>query len=273
MSNNSLTLEERMKRYESVPKHFLMRKTPCIIRLDGKAAHTFTRGFKKPFDEIFTNSMQETMKALCEEIQGCVFGYTQSDEITLVLIDYQDLTSDAWFGYNVQKMTSVSASIATYAFNTAYKNNLLVAMTEGKMARNTKEEYSLNDNKFKNYLNKHLLFDSRCFSLPVDEVVNCLIWRQIDAIRNSILATGYANFSHSYLNHKKTPEIVELLKNEANVDWFDLPIHLQRGSACYKVPVEVTTVNGNVLRNKWRVDQNIPVFSKDKDFINTHVIF
>lgn len=273
MSNNTLTLEERMKRYESIPKHFLMRKTPCIIRLDGKAAHTFTRGFNKPFDEIFVNSMQETMKALCEEIQGCVFGYTQSDEITLVLIDYQDLTSDAWFGYNVQKMTSVSASIATYAFNTVYKNSLFEEMMIEKDPKNTEEERNFKVDRLEKYLNKHLLFDSRCFSLPVDEVVNCLIWRQIDAIRNSILATGYANFSHSYLNNKKTPEIVELLKNEANVDWFDLPIHLQRGSACYKVPVEVATVNGNVLRNKWRVDQNIPVFSKDKDFINTHVIF
>lgn len=102
-------LGDRMKSYyENRSKTFLARRTPVIIRLDGKAFHTFTRGFNKPFDEAMCNAMQETMKYLCENIQGCVLGYTQSDEITLVLIDYQKLTTDAWFDYNVQKMCSVA---------------------------------------------------------------------------------------------------------------------------------------------------------------------
>ena len=94
----------RMKEYyEAIPKTRLMRRTPVAIRLDGRAFHTFTRGFEKPFDEILVTSMQDTMKYLCEEIQGCVFGYTQSDEITLILIDYQTLDTDAWFGWEVQE--------------------------------------------------------------------------------------------------------------------------------------------------------------------------
>ena len=94
-------LGDRMKSYEAIPKNFLMRRQPVIIRLDGKAFHSYTRGFDKPFDAELMKAMQQTMKYLCEEIQGCVIGYTQSDEITLVLCDYQKLDTDAWFGYNV----------------------------------------------------------------------------------------------------------------------------------------------------------------------------
>ena len=115
----------RMKEYyEAVPKTKLMRRTPVAIRIDGKAFHTFTRGFQKPFDMILMKSMQETMKYLCKNIQGCVFGYTQSDEITLILIDYQTLTTDAWFDYEVQKLCSVSASMATMAFNKFFEANV-----------------------------------------------------------------------------------------------------------------------------------------------------
>lgn len=100
-------LGTRMKTfYENIPKTRLMRRVPVAIRLDGKAFHTFTRGFQKPFDFVLMDAMQQTMKYLCENIQGCVFGYTQSDEITLILVDYQKFTSSAWFDYEVQKMCS-----------------------------------------------------------------------------------------------------------------------------------------------------------------------
>ena len=104
-------LGRRMKEYyEQIPKTKLMRRTPVIIRIDGKAFHSFTKGFKRPFDDVLIESMQKTMKYLCENIQGCVLGYHQSDEISLVLIDYQKLTSDAWFDYEVQKICSVAAN-------------------------------------------------------------------------------------------------------------------------------------------------------------------
>ena len=117
-------LGRRMKDfYETIPKTKLMRRTPVAIRIDGKAFHTFTRGMKRPFDNILIGTMQQTMKYLCENIQGCVLGYTQSDEITLILIDYQKLTSSAWFDYEVQKMCSISASMATVAFNKFFDAN------------------------------------------------------------------------------------------------------------------------------------------------------
>ena len=118
-------LGTRMKTfYEQIPKTKLMRRTPVIIRIDGKAFHTFTRGFQKPFDEVLIQTMQETTKYLCENIQGCVLGYTQSDEISLVLVDYQRLETSAWFDYEIQKMCSIAASMATMAFNKCFEKNI-----------------------------------------------------------------------------------------------------------------------------------------------------
>ena len=102
-----------MKGYENITRNHLISRMPVIIRLDGKAFHTFCKKFAKPYDEVMAHSMQETMKYLCEHIQGCVLGYTQSDEITLVLVDYQTLKTDSWFDNNIQKMVSVSASMAS----------------------------------------------------------------------------------------------------------------------------------------------------------------
>ena len=118
-------LGSRMKNYyESIPKTRLMRRTPVAIRIDGKAFHTFTRGFQKPFDEVLGNAMARTMEHLCRNIQGCIFGYTQSDEITLILIDYQTLETSAWFDYEVQKICSIAASMATLAFNRYYADEV-----------------------------------------------------------------------------------------------------------------------------------------------------
>ena len=100
MSKKYDSLGDRMKGYENIARNYLTRRIPTIIRVDGKAFHTFTRGMEKPFDRILMTTMQNTMKYLCENIQGCVFGYTQSDEITLILVDYKKLTSSAWFDYN-----------------------------------------------------------------------------------------------------------------------------------------------------------------------------
>ena len=118
MANKKDSLGDRMKsNYENRAKTYLVRRQPVILRLDGKAFHTFTRGLKRPYDEIFHKAMNDTLMTLCESIQGCKVGYTQSDEITLLLTDYDTLTTDAWFDYAVQKMCSIAASTATLAFN------------------------------------------------------------------------------------------------------------------------------------------------------------
>lgn len=271
MSNNKDSLGDRMKEYEYVTRNYLTRKLPVIIRCDGKAFHSFTRGLKKPFDEIFVKSMQDTMKYLCENVQGCVLGYCQSDEITLVLVDYQNREADAWFDNNIQKMVSVSASMATLAFNNAfikYANKWCNDYFNAWHNDDWEDEYF-------EVLNKKVstaMFDSRVFTLPKEEVINCLVWRQQDATRNSIQSVGQANFSHNQLHGKNCSNIQDMLMLEKGINWNDYPTHLKRGSCCIKKPFKINEgTEQETIRNKWVIDTEIPIFTQDKDYINNLV--
>lgn len=246
---NKDNLGDRMKEnYENRAKTQLLRRTPVIIRLDGKAFHTFTRGFKKPFDNILTEAMQQTMLTLCKEIQGCVLGYTQSDEITLVLTDYKKLETAAWFDYDIQKVCSVSASIATLAFNKCF----LKEMMQNKVGLANSVHFQA--------WTKGALFDSRCFNIPKEEVANCILWRQQDAIRNSINSVGQANFSYKELQGLSTDQILKKLLEEKQIDWNKLPVHLQRGSCCIKREVDGVY--------SWFIDTEIPIFKGEgRDYI------
>lgn len=281
MAKNNDSLGDRMKGYEGVSRNFLTRRVPAIIRLDGKAFHTFTKGMKKPFDSVLTQTMQETMKYLCENIQGCVLGYTQSDEITLVLTDYATIQTDAWFGYNIQKMCSVSASMATSVFNKVFyrsidnyfnQEDILSTMFgENSESKDRLRQYA---DTLKNALAKGALFDSRAFSIPKEEVCNCLIWRQQDATRNSIEAVGQANFSHHELHKKTCNMIQEMLWSQRGINWNDFPTELKRGSCCVKRQFEETIDDPRnpgqkitVCRNRWIIDHEIPIFTQDREYI------
>ena len=265
-------LGTRMKEfYEGVPKTRLVRRMPVAIRIDGKAFHTFTRGFQKPFDEILVKSMQDTMKYLCENIQGCVLGYTQSDEITLILVDYQNLNSCAWFDYEVQKMCSISASMATMAFNKAFASNV------AKQSKRLYSEYL--EEKDASYIdtleiamNKGAMFDARCFNIPKEEVANLIYWRQLDATRNSIQMVGQANFSHKELQNKSCNMIQEMLFAEKGINWNDYPTYLKRGSCCIKTTIQNPNVDikdGAYPKSVWMIDLDIPIFKGDgRDYID-----
>lgn len=279
MSNRD-SLGDRMKNYENVTRAHLVRRMPVIIRIDGKAFHTFTRGFRKPFDQILMNTMQETMKYLCENIQGCVLGYTQSDEISLLLIDYQSLTSDAWFDNTVQKMCSISASMATMAFNKFFNAQVIEEETSWKFGftpqsveiQNRHKEYMMTLQKA---INKGAMFDSRVFNLPKEEVMNYFYWRQLDATRNSIQSAGQANFSHKQLMNKSCDDIQEMLFMEKGINWNDYPTACKRGVCCKKRMMEVPCHNDPekaIMRKKWAIDTEIPIFSQDTNYINRIVL-
>ena len=264
-------LGKRMKEfYEQVPKTRLVRRTPVAIRIDGKAFHTFTRGFEKPFDEVLGRAMRETMKYLCENIQGCVLGYTQSDEITLILIDYKKLTSSAWFDYEVQKMCSIAASMATMAFNKAFDkeitdfydmNTRQYEDWDAWLSEAAEKQFSV----YIKALEKGAMFDARVFNIPKEEVANLIYWRQLDATRNSIQMVGQANFSHNELQNKSCNVIQEMLFQERDINWNDFPTHLKRGSCCIKIE------DG---RSFWFIDKNIPIFKdEDREYINKRILY
>lgn len=264
-------LGNRMKEYyENIPKTKLMRRCPVALRIDGKSFHTFTRGFQKPFDSVLMKSMQQTMEYLCKNIQGCVFGYAQSDEITLILIDYQTLTTDAWFGYEVQKLCSVSASMATMAFNKFFTQNVDAYGSEniedwdyGGTNRELSEDEKMALKYIEAY-NKSLvngaMFDSRCFNIPKEEVCNLIYWRQSDASRNSIQMVGRAYFSHGELKDKSCNDIQDMLMRTYSVNWNDFPTMCKRGSACiYK-------------ESKWVVDTEMPILKgTDRNYVNQYI--
>ena len=273
------TLGDRMKNnYENITRYYLTRRMPVIIRIDGKAFHTFTRGFKKPFDDILVNTMQDTMKYLCENIQGCVLGYTQSDEISLVLTDYAELTTDAWFGNNLQKMCSVSASMATLAFNKFFSGRVQEFMYDccdefgDDVLPEKQNDYELAHNVYFKKFNA-AMFDSRVFTIPKEEVCNYLIWRQQDSTRNSIQSVGQANFSQKELHGKSCNNIQDMLMIQKGINWNDYATTLKRGSCCIKVDDGLTEYDetGNICgytqRSKWIIDNEIPIFSQDRNYI------
>lgn len=233
-------LGQRMKEYyETIPKHRLMRRTPVAIRIDGKAFHTFTRGFAKPFDEVLGNAMVRTMEYLCKNIQGCVFGYTQSDEITLLLIDYQTFETDAWFDYEVQKICSIAASMATMAFNKYFVDeveNWLFANTD-KLNESLEDVISIEDGLRLAYgkaYQRGAMFDARCFNIPKEEACNLVYWRQLDAARNSVQMVGQANFSHNELQCLSCNMIQDKLFAERGINWSEFETRWKRGVAWTK---------------------------------------
>lgn len=262
----------RMKTfYEQIPKTKLMRRCPVAIRIDGKAFHTFTRGFQKPFDEVLIKSMQETMKYLCENIQGCVLGYTQSDEITLILVDYKKLTSSAWFDYEVQKICSIAASMATMVFNnifSKYVKEFDLELAYNDNGIDTEENRKLWE-IYKKAIDKGAMFDARCFNIPKEEVTNLIYWRQLDASRNSIQMVGQANFSHKELQNKSCNDIQDMLMIQKGINWNDLLTYQKRGSCCVrnKIVIESDGVmvtaqlrDASKSENEWIIDTDIPIF-------------
>ena len=247
------SLGDRMKEYyENRAKTYLTRRTPVIIRLDGKAFHSFTKGFKRPYDEIFHKAMNNTMKYLCANIQGCKLGYTQSDEITLLLTDYTTLTTDAWFGYGVQKVCSVAASMATLMFNKYFRDAVNEYFAGKVMDSYQKTMCLARDNG--------AMFDARCFNIPKEEVTNCFIWRQQDATRNAIQMLGQAHFTHKELQNKSSSDIQDMLMLQKGINFNDMPVEFKRGICCFK------TVNG------WSLDKDIPIFTQNREYVERFII-
>lgn len=266
-------LAERMKGYEKRNRYYLQRRMPVILRLDMRAGHSFTRGFERPFDEVFIKSMQDTAKYLCKNIQNCKLSYQQSDEITLLLVDYDKLNTDCFFDYRVDKLCSIAASMATMAFNKYFYDNVFVY--------NATATVDLSDKKYpfkevySKAVDKGAMFDARCFNIPKEEVTNLVYWRQLDASRNSIQMVGQANFSHKELQNKSCNDIQDMLMTQKGINWNDLPTYQKRGSCCIKIEENITENNSvekmefgenrkkivvNIEHSHWIIDTDIPIF-------------
>lgn len=246
-------LGTRMKDYENVSRIYLTKRSPVIIRLDGKAFHTFTKGFNKPFDDVFIKSMLETTKYLCANIMNCKMAYTQSDEISLLLVDYDRIENSTWFENNLQKMVSISASMATLAFNKAF---IEIAS-------------SIDNSNIDVYARKFntALFDSRAFVVPPNDICNYFIWRQQDAIRNSIQMVAQSLFHHKELMGLSCEQLKEKMKQEKDVDWASYDTAQKLGRYVVK---ELYDKDG-VSRTRWIAYDNTPTFIQERNYIDKFI--
>ena len=264
-------LAERMKGYEKRNRYYLQRRMPVILRLDMRAGHSFTKGFERPFDEVFIKTIQETAKYLCENIQNCKLSYQQSDEITLLLVDYEKINTDCFFEYRVDKLCSIAASMVTMKFNQVFKElsykeseNLEIICRKNPYLEN-RDCLTKISNVHTNSAEKGAMFDCRCFNIPKEEVTNCIYWRQLDATRNSIQMVGQANFSHKELQNKSCNDIQDMLMTQKGINWNDLPIYQKRGSCCIRNHMISEPYGNRMLdetagENEWIIDKDIPIF-------------
>ncbi len=216
------SLGDRMKAdYEGRTRYLLPRRTYTLLRVDGKNFHGYTRGCERPFDAGLMEDMDTTALALCENIEGAQLAFVQSDEISVLLTDSKSTQTEAWFDGSVQKLASLSASLATAHFNLARMRRL---------AQQEMEKHPGSEDLDAIFTGKLACFDSRAFTIPDPaEVQNYFIWRQQDATRNSISMTAQAHFEHARLQGKSTDQMQEMLWQEKGINWNDMPDGFKRG--------------------------------------------
>lgn len=242
------SLGDRMKEYENVERRYLTRRQPLVVRIDGCHFHSFTKDFERPFDASFLACMRATAEALCENIMGAKFAYTQSDEISLLLTDDDSIETQAWFGKNLQKIVSVSAAMATSFFNAAMKERVDCDPLVSEGLR-------------KAYASKHLaVFDARAFVLPREEVNNYFLWRQRDCERNSIQSVAHTYFPQKELIGLSCDDLQNKLFTERGINWNTFLPAYKRGAAILKKP-----------GTGWVIDINIPRFNECPEYIENLV--
>ena len=218
------TLGDRMKQWENAYRSVVEPHSYLMLRLDGRAFHTYTRGLSRPFDAELVAAMDATMVALCEEIDGVRLAYCQSDEISLVVTDWRHgaptpgnptglRLSEPWLGGVVAKILSISAAVASVEFN-----DVRVGQSQRAGA----------------------VFDARLWTFPGDEqgqaeVGNYLLWRQRDAIKNSVTMAASAVFSRRRLHGVNSEEKHRLLV-EAGKPWEGLPAGYRQGRVAVRRP-------------------------------------
>ncbi len=260
---------DRFKKYERIFKNSLMPRSYSIIRIDGKAFHTYTKGLVRPFDNGLIEDMDETAKYLCKNIMGAKMAFVQSDEISIVITDFDTVTTQAWFDNDIQKMVSISASMATAKFNQLRTlRNIakeIAYVNEYNNDPDTELNFDLGGTIEVSVEDLRLAeFDSRAFQVPNKaEVLNYLIWRQKDTVRNSISSVAQSLYSHKELEGVSSNQKQELIFQKG-INWNDYDASLKRGRLIRKV--EVTHSEG-VFRNVW-VSEGSPDFQKDTELFN-----
>ena len=250
-------LGDRMKRHESQTMYRVPKRSYFIIRLDGCNMSKWTKKLDKPFDEGFAEDMQATAAHLCANLQGAVFAYYQSDEISILFTDFETNEKQQLYDGKIQKITSISASMATANFNKLRLKRRISNLVE---VESFKLLDPLEPNDWLKEVDEFIpgMFDSRVIVITdPDEVINYFWWRQKDASKNSISMACYANFSHKQTNGKNSSEKQDMLM-EKGINWNDYAVVFKRGVIIKKEQY----MKGEAVRNRW-ASVDPPIFSQD----------
>lgn len=266
---DTTSLGDRMKNYENAYRVYLPNRLPVIVRVDMRAGHTYTHNFCRPFDSCMHKAMVETAKALCAEVSGCKMAYTQSDEISLLVTNNDTIETQPWFGNNLQKIVSLTAAKASIVFQQKMRS-----IVDSESIRCDEQDKDILHRTYIAHLDD-VMFDSRAFILPEDEVVNYFLWRQRDMERNSIQMAARAYFSHKECENKSCDELQEMLFQKG-INWNNYEVWQKRGSCIKKIKVEMPIVYGKdisnlkskvVKRSRWIEDTNTPIFTENRTYI------
>lgn len=248
MAEKYTSLEKELFTYENQYQQHLQTKVPVFIKIKGKAFGTFTKGFQKPYDQIFAAAMHRTMKALCESVQGCVFGYAAADEIILIVTDYKHWNSVPWLNYDTALMNSTIAATASFEFNNAFHDELSKAKEN-----DTITDYSAYDVAAQSYA----ILTSRCFNVPEERVCDIMFWLQCDNRRNAIQKLARLHIDRKTLIGMCNDEIIEMLKIDHDVDWGNTPSAFQVGVACAK------SFKDTLQKSIWEIDTSMPMLNDE----------
>ena len=257
--------------YEDRTRYFLPRRAYSMLRLDGKAFHQFCKNLIKPFDDGLVNDMDETAKYLCKNIMGAKFAYVQSDEISILITDFEEISTQMWFDGNIQKISSVAASMATSIFNKL------------RWIRYVCDRYNnsitpINWSWFMDAANIKLAeFDARVFTiLSKTEVENTIIWRQKDCVRNSISSVAQSLYSHKQLEGKNSSQLQEMIFQKG-INWNDYAPKYKRGRMIIKETYEIEVKNKDInpknnscTRSRWTVIEP-PIFTQERSFLSEKI--
>jgi tRNA(His) guanylyltransferase len=261
------SLGDRMKRYEATTRFLLPKRTYTILRVDGRAFHTFTRGLDRPYDLNFIKYMDDVAFDLCSQIPGAQFAYVQSDEVSVLAVDFLDIKSEPWFDGSVQKFVSVGAAVATATFNRRVAEEYFFAAYSG--AGDSHRSFSKMSKK-----KPIAQFDARVFTIPDPiEVENYFVWRQQDAERNSVTMLAQAYATHKQLMGKNRAAQHEII-HAAGDNWAKHPTSFKHGRVIRRSDVKEWGKDlGEQPKDEaysvgsWFVDRETPSFTKDRDFI------
>jgi tRNA(His) 5'-end guanylyltransferase len=256
--------------YEDRTKFLLPRRTYTIIRIDGKAFHTYTKGLNQPFDDGLIEDMDATACYLCKNIQGSKFGYVQSDEISILMTDFDIIGTDAWFDGNIQKIVSVAAGLATGEFN---RLRILRKIKGNGIDANLILDGGNNIGIIDFEKIRFATFDARVFTIPSKtEVGNMIVWRQKDATRNSISSVARSLYGQKEVDGKNSDQKQEMIFQKG-INWNDYPAKLKRGRLIIKETVEMKTdklapyiKESNYFRTIWK-SVECPIFTQDMEFL------